>query len=295
MIASQPLIESSVKDYWVLLKPRVMSLVVFTGLVGLLVAPGHIHPFVGFVVILAIAVGAGAAGALNMWYERDRDALMTRTAHRPLPQGTMNPDDALAFGMILGGGALLTMYLAAGLLATCMLAFTIFFYVGIYTVLLKPHTSQNIVIGGAAGAFPPIIGWLAVTNHFALEPWFLFGIIFLWTPPHFWALALQQKDDFKRAGFPMLPVLASSKSVRRHILVYTIILIVFSLSISFSSPVFGPIYKGVAVVAGAFFFKNAINLYQDESKAMALFFFSIFYLFALFSAILADYFVGSIF
>src|SRR5580692_447181 len=196
---------AGVGDYIALMKPRVMSLVVFTALVGLMVAPGHLNPVVGFIALLCIAVGAGAAGALNMWYDADIDAVMARTADRPIPAGRVTRGEALAFGVTLAGGSVAVLGLAANWLAAGLLAFTIFFYVAIYTMWLKRSTPQNIVIGGAAGALPPMIGWAAVTGSVALEPVVLFLIIFFWTPPHFWALSLYRTEDYARAGIPMLP------------------------------------------------------------------------------------------
>jgi len=282
---------SEVKDYWHLLKPRVMSLVVFTGLIGLLVAPGTIHPFIGFIAILCIAISAGAAGALNMWYERVPDGLMVRTAQRPLPQGRVDPDSALAFGMIMAVGSVILMGLAVNYFAGFLLAFTIFFYVVIYTIWLKPRTPQNIVIGGAAGAFPPLIGWVAVTGHSALYPWFLFLLIFLWTPPHFWALALKQKEDYKRAGIPMLPVVAGTIETCRQIFFYTLLLVGCSIVMPIFTPL-GMLYSITAVILGSVFIIKAWQLLRDETKCMSLFAYSILYLFLLFLAILGDHYIG---
>src|SRR6187551_1708176 len=203
-------------DYFALMKPRVMSLVIFTALTGLAIAPGHVHPLIGFTALLCIAVGAGAAGALNMWYDADIDARMTRTSRRPVPMGRVQPGEALAFGLILSAFSVATLGLLVNWLAAGLLAFTIFFYVAIYTAWLKRSTPQNIVIGGAAGAFPPMIGWAATTGALSLEPLLLFLIIFFWTPPHFWALALYKTDDYARAGIPMLPVVSGDASTRRQ-------------------------------------------------------------------------------
>jgi heme o synthase len=216
---------ASVGDYLALMKPRVMSLVVFTALVGLTIAPGHIHPVIGFTALLCIAVGAGAAGALNMWYDADIDAVMSRTASRPIPQGRVAPGEAFAFGITLAGFSVAVLGLLVNWLSAAMLAFTIFFYVGIYTVWLKRTTSQNIVIGGAAGAFPPMIGWAAATGGVSVEPCLLFLIIFFWTPPHFWALSLNRADDYARARVPMLPVVAGAEETRRQILLYSVALV----------------------------------------------------------------------
>src|ERR1700724_4746419 len=212
---------AGVDDFLALMKPRVMSLVVFTALVGLMVAPGHLHPVVGFVALLCIAIGAGAAGALNMWYDADIDALMTRTAARPIPAGRVPRGEALGCGMTLGVGAVSVLGLATNWLAAGLLAFTIFFYVAIYTMWLKRSTPQNIVIGGAAGAFPPMIGWAAATGGGGGEGVLLFLIIFLWTPPHFWALALLRSGEYARAGIPMLPVVAGRAGAQRQMLLYT--------------------------------------------------------------------------
>src|SRR5215475_8174906 len=216
---------ASVGDYVALMKPRVMSLVVFTALVGVMIAPGHIHPVIGFTALLCIAVGAGAAGALNMWYDADIDAVMRRTSNRPIPQGRIAPGEALAFGIVLAAFAVGVLGLLVSWLAAALLAFTIFFYVAVYTAWLKRSTPQNIVIGGAAGAFPPIIGWVAATGGISVEPCLLFLIIFFWTPPHFWALSLVRADDYARARIPMLPVVAGPEETRRQILLYSIALV----------------------------------------------------------------------
>ena len=215
---------AGVEDYLALLKPRVMSLVVFTALVGLLVAPGHVHPVIGFTALLCIAIGAGASGALNMWYDADIDAVMTRTKSRPIPAGRVQPGEALAFGATLAIFSVAALGVLVNWFAAALLAFTIFFYVFVYTMWLKRSTPQNIVIGGAAGAFPPMIGWASVTGDVSLAPVLMFLIIFLWTPPHFWALSLLKSDDYARAGVPMLPVVAGHDETRRQILIYTLIL-----------------------------------------------------------------------
>ncbi len=221
---------ATVGDYFALMKPRVMSLVVFTALVGLAVAPGALHPLTGFTALLCIAVGAGAAGALNMWYDADIDAVMIRTSRRPVPMGRIQPGEALAFGLTLAGFAVVTLGLLVNWLAAGLLAFTIFFYVAVYTIWLKRSTPQNIVIGGAAGAFPPMIGWAATTGSVSIEPILLFLIIFFWTPPHFWALALYRTEDYSRAGIPMLPVVNGDLSTRRQILHYTLVLVPLGIS-----------------------------------------------------------------
>src|SRR2546421_3038931 len=215
---------AGVEDYVALLKPRVMSLVVFTALVGLLVAPGHIHPVIGFAALLSIAIGAGASAALNMWYDADIDALMTRTARRPIPAGRVQPGEALGFGMTLAAGAVVVLGLLVNWVAASLLAFTIFFYIVVYTMWLKRTTPQNIVIGGAAGAFPPMIGWAAATGGIGIEAVLLFLVIFFWTPPHFLALSLYRTDDYAQAGVPMLPVVAGADETRRQILLYTLVL-----------------------------------------------------------------------
>jgi protoheme IX farnesyltransferase len=281
--------ESSVKDYVTLLKPGVMSLVVFTGLAGMMVAPGTLHPFMQIITLLCIAIGSGAGGALNMWYDRDIDALMVRTMGRPVPGGRISADNALAFGMILAVSSVALLGLAVNWFAAFMLAFAIFFYVVIYTVLLKRSTPQNIVIGGAAGAFPPLIGWAAVTGNVTLYPVILFLIIFLWTPPHFWALALYRNSDYTRAGIPMLPVTAGPEETRRQMVIYTYLLVPITLA-----PVFlhdaGLLYAAAALLLGCVFLAHVRALAKDPSDARArrVFVYSILYLFALFAALMID-------
>lgn len=234
--------EAGVADYIALLKPRVMSLVVFTALVGLVIAPGHFHPVLAITSILCIAVGGGAAGALNMWYEHDIDALMSRTANRPIPRGRILPGEALAFGLTLAFFSVMTLGILVNWLAGALLAFTIFFYVVIYTMWLKRWTAQNIVIGGAAGALPPVVAWAAATGSLSPEPILLFLIIFLWTPPHFWALALFRTDDYQRANIPMLPNVAGPDATRLQILLYTILLVAVALApwpLGYFSAVYG--------------------------------------------------------
>ena len=220
---------SSARDWFVLLKPRVLTLVVFTGVIGLIIAPAPIHPVIALAATLAIAVAAGAAGAINMWYDRDIDALMRRTANRPIPAGRIVPSEALGFGVTLAGASIIIMALAANLVAAALLALSIAFYVFVYTIWLKRRTPQNIVIGGAAGAFPPVIGWAAVTGDVGLLPALMFLIVFLWTPPHFWSLSLFASGDYARAGIPMLPVVAGARTTRRHIMAYTVVLVAGSL------------------------------------------------------------------
>lgn len=282
------------RDFLALTKPRVMSLVVFTGLCGLLAAPTAIHPVLAFTAVLCIALGAGAAGALNQWYEADIDARMKRTANRPLPAGRMDRQSALHFGVGLSFFSVLTLGLATNWVAAAILAASILFYVLIYTVWLKRRTPQNIVIGGAAGAFPPMIGWAAATGDLSLLPVLLFSIIFLWTPPHFWALALFVKTDYANAGVPMLPVVAGEKVTRRHVLIYTLPMVACALA-PWALGLMGPIYGITALVLNAVFLVMAAHVafrqtgVDDPMRAeKALFAFSILYLFVLFAAVAAD-------
>ncbi len=281
--------QATARDYWLLLKPRVMSLVVFTGIVGILLAPGTIHPVIVLASILCIAIGSGAAGAINMWFERDIDALMERTKERPLPQGKIQPGEALGFGLTLAVGSVVVMYTLVNFWAAFYLATAILFYVFIYTFWLKRITSQNIVIGGAAGALPPVIGWASVMNETSLLPWILFGIIFMWTPPHFWALALHRNEDYKKANLPMLPVVSGENATKNQILWYTGCLIFLSL-LPLYLGYFGWIYGGVALGLGFIFLALALKLKfsRDSREGMSLFFYSIFYLFLLFSAMLFE-------
>jgi len=273
-----------------LTKPRVMLLAVFTALLGLMVAPARLDPLLGFVAILAIAAGAGAAGVLNMWYDADIDAVMTRTAGRPIPRGEVSRAEALAFGLILAGGAVTVLALALNLTAAALLAFAIFFYVVVYTMWLKRRTPQNIVIGGAAGALPPVIGWAATSGRIGLEPLVLFLIVFLWTPPHFWALALNRANEYARAGVPMLPVVAGRAETKRQILIYSILLFLVSL-LPWALGFAGAIYGVTAAAGGATFIALALRLVgsgaADRQPAHRLFAFSILYLFMLFAALLA--------
>jgi protoheme IX farnesyltransferase len=282
---------ASVSDYLALLKPRVMSLVIFTALVGLAVAPGHVHPLIGFTALLCIAVGAGAAGALNMWYDADIDAVMARTARRPVPMGRIKPGEAFAFGMTLAGFAVVTLGLLVNVIAAALLAFTIFFYVVIYTIWLKRWTPQNIVIGGAAGAFPPMIGWAAVTGSLSPEPVLLFMIIFFWTPPHFWALALVRTDDYARAGIPMLPVVAGEMSTRRQILAHTLVLVPLGVA-PWLLGYAGALYGLTACASGAAMLVLAWQVFRERRPAdrasKNLFAFSILYLFLLFAVLLIE-------
>ena len=282
---------ASVGDYFTLMKPRVMSLVIFTALTGLAVAPGALHPATAFTALLCIAVGAGAAGSLNMWYDADIDAKMVRTARRPVPTGRVKPGEALAFGLTLSGFSVVTLGLLVNVLAAALLAFTIFFYAAIYTAWLKRATPQNIVIGGAAGAFPPMIGWAAVTGSLSLEPLLLFLIIFFWTPPHFWALALYKADDYKRAGIPMLPVVAGDLTARRQILRYTMILTPLGIA-PWALGFAGPLYGLTAAAAGAIMMVLAWQVFCErrpaERASKQLFAFSILYLFLLFAVLLVE-------
>ena len=286
------------RDFWSLTKPRVMSLVIFTGLCGLLAAPPGINPVIGFTAILCIALGAGGAAALNQWWEADLDARMKRTAKRPLPAGRMDRTAARDFGIALSVGSVLIMGLAVGWLAAAILAFSIFYYAVIYTIWLKPRTPQNIVIGGGAGAFPPLIGWIAATGKIELMPVLLFAIIFFWTPPHFWALALFVETDYAAAGIPMMPVVAGHRSTRRQILIYAVLLLPIALA-PFLLGLTGWLYGLSALLLGAAFlllslrvatFRTAAND-ADMRAEKRLFGFSILYLFALFAALVADRFI----
>jgi heme o synthase len=277
-----------VGDYIVILKPRVMSLVVFTGIVGLVVAPGHQNPFLALVAVLCIAVGAGAAGAINMWYDRDIDALMRRTASRPLPTGRMSPGEALGFGVVLAVGAVLSMGLAVNLMAAVLLALAILFYVFVYTIWLKRRTPQNIVIGGAAGAFPPVIGW-AASGHLGWGALSLFAIVFFWTPPHFWALSLYREGDYAAAGVPMLPVVAGARETKRQMLLYTVVLWPAALLPSVLG-LAGWLYAGAALLLSAAFTFQAVRVWRDQGdrSARQMFAFSLLYLFLIFAFLLVD-------
>jgi protoheme IX farnesyltransferase len=293
--ASQPG-EAGFGDYVALLKPRVMSLVVFTALVGLLVAPVHVHPVIGLSSILFIALGAGASGALNMWWDADIDAMMRRTRRRPVPAGTVSGGEALGLGLALSGISVVMLGLASNLLAAGLLAFTIFFYAVVYSMWLKRLTPQNIVIGGAAGAFPPMIGWAVATGGVSVESLLMFALIFMWTPPHFWALALFMKDDYSNAGVPMLTVTHGRRATRAHVLVYTLLLVPVALGAGFTS-IGGPVYLAVSAVLNAGFLYGAWRIWQrDEVLAEAdgyrvekqVFRFSLYYLFLHFGAFLLE-------
>lgn len=278
-----------VGDYFALLKPRVMSLVVFTGLVGMAVAPGTLHPVLAFTALLCIAVGAGASGAINMWYDADIDAIMERTQARPIPSGRVTANEALAFGTTLSVASVVLMGLAVNLVAAVLLAVTIAFYVFIYTMWLKRRTPHNIVIGGAAGAFPPMIGWAAVTGNVSVESLVLFAIIFMWTPPHFWALSLWRDIDYAKAGVPMLPVVAGREATRKQVVFYSILLFPITIMPYFLG--YAGIFYGVgATVLSSLFLFGAIKVWakKDEKSAKQLFAYSILHLFLLFAILLGE-------
>jgi heme o synthase len=282
---------ASVGDYFALMKPRVMSLVVFTALTGLAIAPASLHPLTALTALLCIAVGAGAAGALNMWYDADIDARMTRTARRPVPMGRVLPGEALAFGLTLAGFAVVVLGLLVNAIAAALLAFTIFFYIVVYTAWLKRSTPQNIVIGGAAGAFPPMIGWAAATGSLSLEPVLLFLIIFFWTPPHFWALSLYRTEDYIRAGVPMLPVVRGDAATRRQILLYTLILVPLGVApwaLGYAGALYGLTAAGTGAIMLALAGRVLVERRPDEQASRHLFAFSILYLFLLFAVLLVE-------
>ena len=278
-----------VSDYWELLKPRVMSLVVFTGFAGLFVAPGHLNPILGAIAVLCIAVGSGAAGAINMWFDRDIDAVMARTSARPIPSGRVQPGEALGFGVVLAAGSVVVMGLGINWAAAALLALAILFYVFVYTMWLKRRTPQNIVIGGAAGAFPPMIGWAAVTGDVSIASVVLFLLIFFWTPPHFWALALFRSGDYAKAGVPMLPVVAGAAATKRQMLVYALILLPLALA-PYALGIAGIWYAAGAAVLGGLFVLSSVRVMRsdDDKPAKQMFGFSILYLFALFALLIVD-------
>lgn len=294
-------------DYLELMKPRIIMLVVFTALVGLVVAESvtgvGMNPVMAGISILAVALGSGAAGAINMWYDADIDAIMTRTATRPIPAGTIPRAEALTLGIVMSAVSILLMWLSSNILAACLLAISIAYYGWFYTMLLKRRTPQNIVIGGAAGAFPPVIGWAAVTGNLTLDAWILFAIIFFWTPPHFWALSLVAHKEYKKAGVPMLPVTHGAKNTRWHVLAYTALLVPIAIS-----PVFtqlgGWLYLATSAVLSAGFMGFAVKLFfsrageadagaSERKLAMSMFAFSILFLFALFAALLIEHGLGA--
>jgi protoheme IX farnesyltransferase len=300
-LLDQAILGATTSDWLALLKPRVLYLVVYTGAAGLLVAPGPLNPVLAFTAILCIAMAAGAAGAINMWYDRDIDAIMRRTAKRPVPAGRISSSGALSFGVGLSFLSVLLMWMATNLLAAAILALSIAFYVFVYTMWLKRRTPQNIVIGGAAGAFPPIIGWVAVTGHLALLPLVLFALIFIWTPPHFWALSLFASADYEKAGVPMLPVVAGAKATRRAVMSYTLWMVPISL-LPYVLHEAGPFYGASALGLGAAFIWYAIGVMRDrqdatgvsltrDAPAKAAFKYSILYLFLLFGALVVDHFL----
>jgi protoheme IX farnesyltransferase len=291
-LPSRSRLSARLADFVALAKPRVMLLAVFTAIVGLTIAPGHLDPLHAAVAVLAIAAGAGAAGILNMWYDADIDAVMTRTAKRPIPRGTISPAEALAFGLVLASSAVSALAIALNIYAAALLALAIFFYVAVYTMWLKRSTPENIVIGGAAGALPPVIGWAAATGEIGLEPLILFLIIFLWTPPHFWALSLNRVDEYARARVPMLPVVAGRIATTRQILIYSVALLPAS-ALPWALGYAGMVYGAAAVTCGAIFVALALQLARRSETgrraAHRLFVFSIFYLFLLFAALLVDH------
>ena len=292
---------NGVRDWFALLKPRVITLVVFTGLIGLLVAPGHIHPVLAFTAVLCIAVAAGAAGAINMWYDRDIDAIMRRTANRPIPGGRIHAPDVLTFGIVLAVSSVLLMYLATNVIAAAVLAVSILFYVFVYTVWLKRRTPQNIVIGGVAGAFPPVIGWAAVTGSVDVMPLLMFAIIFFWTPPHFWAMSLYASGDYERAGVPMLPVVSGARVTRLNVLIYTVVLACVSM-LPWALGHAGGVYAVSAAGLSVWFLLASWGVWRDRQDATGCsltqdapakwaFRVSLVYLFALFGALAADYYI----
>ena len=288
--------EPGFSDFVQLLKPRVMSLVVFTALVGMVVAQGQLGPVAAFATVLFIALGAGASGALNMWWDADIDAVMRRTAGRPIPSGRIQPGEALGLGLALSGISVVMLGLATNLAAAGLLAFTIFFYAVVYSMWLKRRTPQNIVIGGAAGAFPPMIGWVAATGSVSVEACLMFALIFMWTPPHFWALALFMKDDYSNAGVPMLTVTHGRRVTRAHILIYTLLLVPFAMALGWTA-IGGPVYIAVAALLNLWFVIGAVRIIRrDEMSAeadryaaeKAFFRFSLLYLFLHFGALLIE-------
>lgn len=280
---------SAVNSFFELMKPRVMSLVIFTGFVGIYLAPGELHPVLAFISLLAIAGGAGASGAINQWYDRDIDAIMERTRDRPIPSGRVRPEEAIAFGVTVSIISVLVLSLSSNFLAGGLLAFTIIFYGLIYTVWLKRSTVQNIVIGGAAGALPPVIGWAAVTGAISIEPIVFFCFIFFWTPPHFWALALVKNDDYIKANIPMLPAVNGVKETKRQIFIYSLIMYLFSL-LPYLIGTSKILYGFIACFAGIIFVALSFQLFRkpNEQRSIRLFKYSIVYLFVVFFALISD-------
>ncbi|MBC6440967.1 MAG: protoheme IX farnesyltransferase [Rhodospirillales bacterium] len=287
--ATAPSLSATPSDFFALLKPRVMSLVVFTGAVGLMVAPGSLHPVLAIVAVFCIAVGAGASGCINMWYERDVDSIMRRTRHRPIPAGRVEPESALQFGVVLAAASVMVMGLAINWVAAALLATAIAFYVFVYTIWLKRRTPQNIVIGGAAGAFPPMIGWAAVTGDVSLASLSLFAIIFFWTPPHFWSLALYRSGDYQAAGIPMLPVVAGAETTRRQILIYSLLMLPLSMMPSLLGAA-GFVYALGAGFLSLVFIGGAVRIvrHRTDEAARWMFKYSILYLALLFALLMVD-------
>ncbi len=285
---NSPVNSSVLEDYIELLKPRVMSLAIFTSFIGMMVAPGHLHPYLIFVAMVCISVGAGGAGCLNMWWEMKTDGLMKRTQNRPLPSGRIDPESALVLGIMLSFGSVIILGLAVNMAAALWLLFTILFYVVVYTIYLKPRTDQNIVIGGLSGAMPPVIGYTCVTGFAGLESWLLCAIIFFWTPPHFWALCINHADDYQKAGFPMTPNTLGLHQTKLEIAVYTTLTVGVSLFLWFLNYAHF-IYGGGAFLLGAWFIITAYKLYQDSLTPMKFFVHSIFYLFGIFLLRLIDW------
>ena len=279
----------SVKDYFMLMKPRVMSLVVFTAISGMLLAPGNIHPLIAFVSILCITIGAGSAAAINMWYDRDIDAIMKRTQKRPIVTGAVKADEALAFGIITGTMAVIMMAVSVNIISSALLAFTILYYIYIYTIWLKRTSVQNVVIGGVSGALPPIIGWASVTGNISWQAFSLFAIIFIWTPPHSWALALYRSDDYKNCNIPMMPVIKGILYTKKQIVLYSILMFFISLWPYFLN-ISSHLYLITAIISGVVFLYYAVNLFADTEQnhvAKKLFWYSIFYLFIIFFSLIA--------
>jgi protoheme IX farnesyltransferase len=279
----------SVKDYFMLMKPRVMSLVVFTAISGMLLAPGNIHPLIAFVSILCITIGAGSAAAINMWYDRDIDAIMKRTQKRPIVTGAVKADEALAFGIITGTMAVIMMAVSVNIISAALLAFTILYYIYIYTIWLKRTSVQNVVIGGVSGALPPIIGWASVTGNISWQAFSLFAIIFIWTPPHSWALALYRSDDYKNCNVPMMPVIKGVLYTKKQIMFYSILMFFISLWPYFLN-ISSHLYLITAIISGLIFLYYAVNLFADTEQnhvAKKLFWYSIFYLFIIFFSLIA--------
>jgi protoheme IX farnesyltransferase len=279
----------SVKDYFMLMKPRVMSLVVFTAISGMLLAPGNIHPLIAFVSILCITIGAGSAAAINMWYDRDIDAIMKRTQKRPIVTGAVKADEALAFGIITGTMAIIMMAVSVNIISAALLAFTILYYIYIYTIWLKRTSVQNVVIGGVSGALPPIIGWASVTGNISWQAFSLFAIIFIWTPPHSWALALYRSADYKNCNIPMMPVIKGVLYTKKQIMLYSILMFFISLWPYFLN-ISSHLYLITAIISGLTFLYYAVNLFADTEQnhvAKKLFWYSIFYLFIIFFSLIA--------